>query len=154
MSQDAAHEDILQEGNRSEGREPVNTTTSPGELTTKASPLGVRETVDRLTELVAARGMTLFAVIDQAAEAHRVGLHLRPTTLVMFGNPVAGTAVMDAAPEAAIDLPLKVLIWADGPQTKVTYLSPGALAARHRLDPELAANLAGIDPLTEALVSG
>jgi uncharacterized protein (DUF302 family) len=96
--------------------------------------------------------MKLFAVIDQSAEAHGVGLHLRPTTLVMFGNPVGGTPVMDASPLAALDLPLKVLIWADGDQTKVSYLAPGAFADRYTLGPDLAHNLAGIDPLTDILV--
>ena len=96
--------------------------------------------------------MKLFAVIDQSAEAHGVGLQLRPTTLVVFGDPAGGTPVMDAAPLAALDLPLKVLIWADGEQTKVSYLSPGALADRYALHPDLAHNLAGIDPLTDALV--
>jgi uncharacterized protein (DUF302 family) len=127
---------------------------SDSELTTKISKLSVADTVTRLTDLLDARGMKVFAVIDQAAEAHQAGLHLRPTTLVIFGNPVAGTAVMDAAPESAVDLPLKILIWADGEETKVTYLSPQALAARHGLDADLAAKLAGIDPLTDALVTG
>jgi len=127
---------------------------SDSELTTKISKLSVADTVTRLTDLLDARGMKVFAVIDQAAEARQAGLHLRPTTLVIFGNPVAGTAVMDAAPESAVDLPLKILIWADGEDTKVTYLSPQVLAARHGLDPDLAANLAGIDPLTDALVAG
>lgn len=127
---------------------------SDSELTTKISKLSVTDTVSRLTGLLGAKGMKVFAVIDQAAEAHQAGLQLRPTTLVIFGSPAAGTLVMDAVPEAAIDLPLKVLIWADGEETKVTYLSPPALAARHSLAPELAARLAGIDPLTDALVAG
>jgi uncharacterized protein (DUF302 family) len=123
------------------------------ELTTKISPLSVGATVDRLTDLLGDRGMKVFAVIDQADEARQAGLQLRPTTLVIFGNPVAGTAVMDAAPEAAIDLPLKVLIWADGEETKVTYLSPQAFGARYELEPALASNVAGIDALTDALVA-
>lgn len=122
-------------------------------ITTKHSPRPFEETVARLTELIAGRGMKLFDVIDQAAEARSVGLHLRPTTLVIFGNPIAGTAVMDAAPLAALDLPLKVLVWADGDQTKVSYLAPAAFADRYTLDPDLAHNIAGLDPLTDALVS-
>lgn len=123
------------------------------EFITKLSPRSVSDTVERLTDMIAARGMKVFAVIDQASEARQVGLRLRPTTLVIFGDPVAGTAVMEAVPEAASDLPLKILIWADSQETKVTYLSPQALAARHNIGPELAANLAGIDPLAEALVT-
>jgi uncharacterized protein (DUF302 family) len=113
----------------------------------------VGDTVARLTDLVAAKGMRLFAVIDQAAEARKVGLQLRDTTMVIFGSPVAGTPVMVAAPLAALDLPLKVLVWADGQETKVSYDAPAAIAGRRGLSPELAANLAGINALTDALVT-
>jgi len=127
-------------------------TTSAAGITTKDSPRTISETVSRLTDLIGAKGMKLFAVIDQSAEAHEVGLDLRPTTLVIFGNPTAGTPVMEAVPLAALDLPLKVLIWADRDQTKVSYLAPGAFADRYALDLDLSQSLAGIDPLTEALV--
>jgi uncharacterized protein (DUF302 family) len=123
------------------------------QVTTKLSPRPVAATVSRLTDILAAKGMKVFAVIDQSEQAREAGLQLRETTLVIFGNPAAGTAVMDAAPLAALDLPLKVLIWADGSRTNVTYYSPAALAARYDLSAELAANLAGIDPLTDALVA-
>ena len=89
-------------------------------ITTKHSPRSIEETVARLTDLIAGRGMKLFDVIDQSAEARSVGLHLYSITLVIFGNPVAGTTVMDAVPLTALDLPLKVLVWADGDQTKVS----------------------------------
>jgi len=120
---------------------------------TKISGRSVADTVARLTELVAAKGMRLFAVIDQAAEARKVGLQLRDTIMVIFGSPVAGTPVMVAAPLAALDLPLKVLVWADGQETKVSYDAPAAIARRRGLSPELAANLAGINALTDALVT-
>jgi uncharacterized protein (DUF302 family) len=123
------------------------------QVTTKLSPRPVAATVSRLTDILTAKGMKVFAVIDQSEQAREAGLQLRETTLVIFGNPAAGTAVMDAAPLAALDLPLKVLIWADGSRTNVTYYSPAALAARYDLSAELAANLAGIDPLTDALVA-
>jgi uncharacterized protein (DUF302 family) len=123
------------------------------DVVTKISPRSVADTVSRLTDLVAAKGMKVFAVIDQAAEARRVGLELRPTTLVLFGSPAAGTPVMAAVPLVALDLPLKVLVWADGDQATVSYVAPAALAARHRLPADLAANLAGIDGLTDALVA-
>lgn len=123
------------------------------QVTTKISPRTVQETVTRLTELLGARGMKVFGVIDQSAAAGEAGLKLRPTTLVLFGNPAAGTPVMDAVPLAALDLPLKVLIWADGDQTKVSYYSPAALAGRYELSDELAAKIAGVDPLTDALVA-
>src|ERR1700721_4843610 len=114
--------------------------------TTKVSPRSVTETVSRLTGILAAKGLKVFAVIDQAAEARQAGLELRETVLVVFGNPAAGTPVMDAAPLAALDLPLKVLVWADGGQTKVTYTAPEALAARYGLSAELAARLAATGP--------
>ena len=130
-----------------------STEDSTAPITTKDSPRPFGDTVTRLVDLITARGMKMFIVVDQAAEARTVGLQLRPTTLIVFGNPVAGTGVMAAAPLAALDLPLKVLIWADGDATKVSYLSPGALAARYQLDPDVAHNLAGIDALTDALVA-
>ena len=120
---------------------------------TKISGRSVSETVARLTELVAAKGMRLFAVIDQAAEARKAGLQLRETTMVIFGSPVAGTPVMVAEPLAALDLPLKVLVWADAQQTKVSYDSPAAIARRRGLSRELAANLTGINAVTDALVT-
>jgi uncharacterized protein (DUF302 family) len=122
-------------------------------IITKLSQLPVAETVARLTGMINAKGMRLFAVIDQRAEARQAGLDLRETTLVMFGSPAAGTPVMAAAPLAALDLPLKVLVWADGGQTKVSYYVPAAIAARHHPSAELAGNLAGINALTDALVA-
>jgi uncharacterized protein (DUF302 family) len=122
-------------------------------IVTKLSRRPVADTVARLTGMISAKGMRLFAVIDQRAEARQVGLDLRETTLVMFGSPAAGTPVMAAAPLAALDLPLKVLVWTDEGQTKVSYDAPAALAARHHLGADLAANLAGIDALTDALVA-
>src|ERR1700761_7159716 len=104
------------------------TTWTETQVTTKVSPRPVAATVSRLTSLLAARGMKVFAVIDQSREAAPAGLSLRETTLVIFGSPAAGTPVMDAVPLAALDLPLKILIWADGPRTNVTYYSPAALA--------------------------
>jgi uncharacterized protein (DUF302 family) len=120
-------------------------------IVTKVSPRSVADTVARLRDLLAAKGMTVFAVIDQAAEARRVGLQLRDTVLVLFGSPEAGTPVMDASPLVAVDLPLKVLVWDHDGETDVSYTAPGTLASRYRLDPALAARLAGIDPLTDAL---
>lgn len=126
---------------------------SEAEITTKVSPRSVTDTVSRLSGILSAKGLKVFAVIDQRAEAEGVGLDLRETTLVLFGNPAAGTPVMDAAPLAALDLPLKVLVWSDNGQTKVSYYGPAALAKRYGLSPELAAALAGIDPVTDALTA-
>ena len=128
------------------------TDASTGDIVTKLSHRSVTDTVSMLTGIISAKGMKVFAVIDQSAEARQVGLSLRETTLVIFGSPAAGTPVMAAAPLAALDLPLKVLVWADEGQTKVSYYSPASLAARHHLDETLAGNLAGINALTDALV--
>jgi uncharacterized protein (DUF302 family) len=125
----------------------------PGAVT-KASTRSVADTVDRLVELCRAKGLKVFAVIDQAAEARQVGLDLRETVLVVFGNPAAGTPVMVAVPLSALDLPLKVLIWADVDRgTLVSYTDPAVVAARYGLGPDLAAALAGVNPLTDALVA-
>lgn len=123
------------------------------QITTKVSPRSISETVSRLTGIVSAKGLKVFAVIDHSAEASQVGLQLRETTLLVFGNPPAGTPVMVAAPLAALDLPLKVLIWEDAGQTKVSYYGPAALAARYGLSADLAAKLAAIDAITDALIA-
>jgi uncharacterized protein (DUF302 family) len=123
------------------------------DVVTKLSPRTVADTVARLTTAIEAKGLTLFAVIDQAEAARGAGLELRDTTLVIFGSPAAGTPVMVAAPLAALDLPLKVLVWDDSGQTTVSYTAPARLAVRHHLGDDLAARLAGIGPLTDAVVA-
>lgn len=129
-------------------------TNSSGGVVTKLSPWSVADTVSRLSTLATARGIKVFAVIDHSGQARAAGLELRDTKVVIFGSPQAGTPVMVANPLAALDLPLKVLVWADGQQTKVSYTSPAALAARYELNDELAARLAGIDGLTDAVIDG
>lgn len=124
----------------------------PG-VVTKASPRSVADTVSRLKEILTTKGVQLFAVIDQSEAARNVGLELRETTLVIFGSPRAGTPIMIATPLAALDLPLKLLIWADDQETKVSYYSPSDIAARHHLSDELARGLAAIDALSDALVA-
>lgn len=123
------------------------------DLVTKASSRSVADTVARFSDVLAAKGIELFAVIDHSGEAAKVGLALRDTKVVIFGAPQAGTPVMQAVPVAALDLPLKVLVWDDDGHTKLTYTAPAALAARYGLSDELAARLAAIDPLTDAVVA-
>ena len=127
-------------------------TMSHPDVTSKTSPWTVPETVRRLLEMIGARGMTVFATIDQAAAARDAGLQLPSTVLIIFGDPAGGTPVMDAVPLAALDLPLKLLVSDDSGQTRVSYLSPAALAARWRLSDSLAAPLRGIDALTDAVL--
>jgi uncharacterized protein (DUF302 family) len=124
-----------------------------GGIVSKLSPRSVPETVERLSAILAAKGIKLFAVIDHSGQAEANGLALRDTKVVIFGNPQAGTPVMQAAPFAALDLPLKVLIWADGEQTKVSYTAPEELAARYGLSDELAGRLAGINAITDAVTN-
>ena len=121
-------------------------------VVTKVSPRSVADTVGRLLEATAARSLKVFAVIDHSGEAEANGLELRDTKLVIFGSPQAGTPVMVAAPLAALDLPLKILVWADGDETKISYTAPSALAARYGFGDELAARLAGIDAIADAIV--
>jgi uncharacterized protein (DUF302 family) len=125
----------------------------PGVVTTKHSPRSVHETVSRLTDLLREQGVKVFGVIDQAAEARQAGLQLRDTVLVTFGNPSGGTPVMAASPLAGLDLPLKILVWDDTNQTKVSYYGPAALAGWHHLSPDVAGKLAVIDSVTDALVA-
>src|ERR1700744_4517186 len=123
------------------------------DYTTKDSPWPVATTVERLTALITERRTTIFATIDQRAAARTAGMELRETVLIVFGNPAAGTPVMEAQPLAALDLPLKLVVWDDQGQTRVSYLSPAALAARYALSESLAAPLAGIEKLVDAALS-
>ncbi|HUA10665.1 MAG TPA: DUF302 domain-containing protein [Solirubrobacteraceae bacterium] len=118
-------------------------------IETKDAAGSVDEVTRRLTAAAEGAGLTVFAVIDHAGEAKAHGLQLRDTKVVIFGSPDAGTPVMQAVPLAALDLPLKVLVWRDHEQTKMSYLAPAAFAARYGLTDELAARLAGIDALTD-----
>ena len=101
-------------------------------LTTIKSSLGPKETMDRLETQVKARGMSVFARIDHAAGAATIGVQLRPTEVLIFGNPTGGTPLMQAAQTIGLDLPLKALVWqdADG-KTWLAYNDPNWLAKRH-----------------------
>ena len=123
-------------------------------MVTKASPWSVGETVSRLTAVLESKGIKLFAVIDHSGGAEAAGLSLRDTKVVIFGNPQAGTPVMEAAPLAALDLPLKVLVWANGDTTEINYTAPSELAARYDFSDELAGRLAAIDTVTDAAIAG
>lgn len=114
-------------------------TTSVGGVTHHRSRHPVNQTTEKLLSAIEAAGAKVFAVIDQTAEARRVGLDLRPTQLVLFGSPVAGTPIMKAAPVAALDLPLKILVWEDDSgEVWMTHLGADWLAARYDLPPDLA----------------
>ena len=101
-------------------------------LITIKSPFSPKETMDRLETLLQQKGMTIFARVDHAAGAKKVGKTLRPTELLIFGNPQSGTPFMECAQTVGIDLPLKALVWEDASgQVWLGYNDPAFLAARH-----------------------
>ena len=111
----------------------------------------VDQTVDALTKILAAKGVTLFALIDHSGEAVKVGMTMPPTKLLIFGSPKAGTPIMLAAPSSAIDLPLKILVREDtGGKVWVSYNSPTYLQQRHHLPQELLPNIAVVQGLVAA----
>ena len=111
----------------------------------------VDQTVQKFEEILQAKGVKLFALIDHSGEAEKAGMHMRPTKLLIFGNPKAGTPLMIAAPSIAIDLPLKALVWEDSnAQVWISYNSPAYLQARHKLPPQLAQNIAVVEALAAA----
>jgi uncharacterized protein (DUF302 family) len=119
-------------------------------IISQPSPYSVTETIDRLEAVLQAKGITIFARIDQQAEAEKAGLSLRPTQLLLFGSPKAGTPLMVAEPTIALDLPLKVLAW-EAADSKVwlSYNDPNYLRQRFSLPDELVKNIAVIASLIE-----
>jgi uncharacterized protein (DUF302 family)/uncharacterized membrane protein YidH (DUF202 family) len=109
----------------------------------------VDQTVEKLEAILQAKGVKLFALVDHSGEAEEAGLQMRPTKLLIFGSPKAGTPLMIATPSIAIDLPLKVLVWedADG-KVWISYNSSQYLQARHHLPQELLQNIAVVEALT------
>jgi len=114
----------------------------------KPSNHSVDQTVDRLKTILQFKGVFLFALVDHSGEAEKVGMKMRPTRLLIFGSPKAGTPLMLASPSIALDLPLKILVWEDG-QGKVwiSYNSPEYLKERHNLPQELLPNIAVVEAL-------
>ena len=123
-------------------------------LITIKSSFGPEDTMKRLEAEVKAKGLTVFAHVDHAAGAAAVGLPLRPTDLIIFGNAKGGTPLMQAGQEVGIDLPLKALVYedADG-KAWLVYNELPWLAERHHLPEELAPNIAMLGKLLEALAA-
>ena len=121
-------------------------------VVTKLSPWSMADTVARLSAVVAARGMEVLAIIDHSGKARDAGLDLRDTKLVIFGSPADAAAVIKAAPLAALDLPLRVVVWEDGYRTLVSYPAPEAVARRYGLEGELADALRSVDTVTAAVI--
>jgi uncharacterized protein (DUF302 family)/uncharacterized membrane protein YidH (DUF202 family) len=124
------------------------TANSENGIVTIASHQSVDQTVQKLEGILQAKGVKLFALVDHSGEAEKAGMHMRPTKLLIFGNPKAGTPLMIASPSIAIDLPLKILVWedADG-KVQVSYNSAAYLQARHGLPADLLRNIAVVDAL-------
>jgi uncharacterized protein (DUF302 family) len=114
------------------------------------SPYSVDQTVEKLKQLLQAKGITLFATIDHSGEAEKAGLKMNPTKLLIFGNPKGGTPVMLAAPSIAIDLPLKILVWEDNQgNTWLSYNDPAYLQKRHNLPDSMLPNISGAEKLAQ-----
>jgi uncharacterized protein (DUF302 family) len=120
-------------------------------VTTIAAKHSVEETIDKLKAILNAKGVKIFAIVDHSGEAASAGLTMPPTKLVIFGNPKAGTPIMQAAPSAALDLPLKILVAEDATgQTSISWNSLDYLQARHNIPTELMQNLAVVEALARA----
>ncbi len=111
----------------------------------------VEQTAQNIERILQAKGVKLFALIDHSGEAESAGMHMRPTKLLIFGNPKAGTPLMLAAPSVAIDLPLKLLVWEDAEaRVWISYNHPAYLQTRHGFPPELLQNIAVVETLAAA----
>ena len=117
-------------------------------IVNKPSHHSVDETLAKLQAILQAKGIAVFALVDHSGEAAKVGMKMRPTKLLIFGNPKGGTPMMLAAPSIAIDLPLKILIWQDDQEKVwVSYNTPEYLAERHGLPSHLVQNIVFIETL-------
>lgn len=123
-------------------------------IVTRPSSYSFQETLDRLQKVLAGKGIRLFALVDHSGEAEKVGLAMPPTRLLIFGNPVAGTPVMLAAPTAALDLPLKILVAQDASgAVQLSWNSPAWLQQRHDLPEALLKVLGAPEALVAAALS-
>jgi len=129
----------------SAGEREVKTMTSNSDtgIVSVPSNHSVDQTVENLKAILLAKGVKLFALVDHSGEAEKAGIQMRPTKLLIFGNPKAGTPLMLASPSIAIDLPLKILVWEDRDgKVWISYNSPAYLQARHSVPQELVQNIA------------
>ncbi len=124
---------------------------TPGGVVTRLSPYGLDATVKRLLSTIEGRGLRVFAVIDHDGAASEVGLHLRPSRLVIFGSPETGTPLMVESPLLALQLPLRILIWEpEGGQVRLSHLTTEALTDPVGVDAARAQPLSGIPGLIDA----
>ena len=117
-------------------------------ILTLASPYSVKETLDKVEAEARSKGMVIFLRVNHSLEAEKVGLSMRPTQLLLFGSPKAGTPLMVASPSVAIDLPLKALAWEDSQgNVWLSYNDPEYLKQRHDLSDELTRVIVGLGNL-------
>src|ERR1700757_839562 len=117
------------------------------------SSYSVPETLKRLESILQAHNLTVFGRVDHSGEAEKAGLKMRPTQLLIFGSPKAGTPLMVASPTLAIDLPLKALVWEDTDgKVWLSYNSPEYLQKRHNVPDDLVKNIAGVGALLQKAV--
>ncbi|MEV7012896.1 DUF302 domain-containing protein [Streptosporangium sp. NPDC051022] len=123
-------------------------------IITHESDDSVAETLTRLKNLIAAKGLTLFTVVEHDVAAAEAGLSMRPTKVVIFGNPATGTPLMIAVPLLAIDLPMKILIWQDeSGRTRVSHHDVADLQKQHGLTDDQAAPLRGVATLATEIIA-
>lgn len=128
--------------------------TTPDGITSRRSPRSVEETVAQIVAALDKNGVKLFATVDHSGEAEKAGLTLGDTKLLIFGNPAAGTPLMQENRLIALDLPLKVLVWEDGDgQVWMTYLAGSWLAERYEIDASLAKVLSAVEGLADHVAS-
>jgi uncharacterized protein (DUF302 family)/uncharacterized membrane protein YidH (DUF202 family) len=131
-----------------DGKETTMTLNSDAGIVDVPSNHSVDRTVEKFKGMLNAKGVTLFTLVDHSGEAEKAGMNMRPTKLLIFGSPKAGTPVMLAAPSIAIDLPLKVLIWEDRTgKASVSFNSPAYLQKRHNVPDEFMQNIALVETL-------
>jgi len=119
-------------------------------IVTVPSHPSVDQTVAKIEGILQAQGVKLFALVDHGGEAKMVGVQMRPTKLLIFGNPKAGTPLMIASPIIAIDLPFKALVWEESDaKVWISYNAPAYLQARHGLPQQLVPTLAVIETLAK-----
>lgn len=132
---------------------PVGAFAADSGIISKPSKYSVPETLNRLESALKSKGVTVFARIDHSGEAEKAGLTMRPTQLLIFGNPKTGTALMVSAPSVAIDLPLKALAWQDeNGKVWLSYNSPSYMKQRHDLKEEVMKNIAAIGTFIDQAV--
>jgi len=131
-------------------KEPAMAASTENGIVSVVSNHSVDQTVEKLRSILQAKGVMLFALVDHSGEAAKVGMTMRPTKLLIFGSPKAGTPLMQAAPSVAIDLPLKILVAEDEQgNVWISYNSPEYLAERHNLPGDLLQNIAVVKTLAE-----